>query len=179
VVHELEHLAEAFAALTHELGRRAVEGDGDRGRAVMAELFFDAIERGESNPLPALVAVGGREKQRQPGEPAAPVVVVGGGGLGAGDDEVVFAVPGSDEDLLPGDRPRTARVLGGGAAQRGHVASRVGSVMSMLPHARPSAISAISRRQRVPTMLPPPSSSVEPSRSENMSIAIAVPAWKP
>ena len=55
-----------------------------------------------------------------------------------------------------------------------------GSVMSMLPQARPAAISAISSRQRVRKMRPVAgSSSVEPSSSDSTSMAMAMPPWKP
>ena len=51
-----------------------------------------------------------------------------------------------------------------------------GSVMSMLPQARPAAISAISSAQRVRRTRPVlASSSVEPSSSDSTSIAIAMP----
>ncbi len=55
-----------------------------------------------------------------------------------------------------------------------------GSVMSMLPQARPLAISAISSRQRVFTIRPVAGSrSVVPSNIDSTIIASAMAPWKP
>ena len=55
-----------------------------------------------------------------------------------------------------------------------------GSVMSMQPQASPRTISSMKLRKRVSRMVPWSGSIfVDPSRTLNSSIAIAMPPWKP
>src|SRR5688500_13139486 len=119
VVHELEHVAKALTPLAYELRRRAVEGQRDRRRAVMSEFFLHAIDGHESRAATVgFVPVGGNEEQRQAVEPALRIIRARAV-LRARDDEVVLAVPGGNENLLPAHEPVAPRVLFADRAQSG------------------------------------------------------------
>ena len=103
----------------------ALERERRGHRAVVAELLLDALE----DDVPLARAVGQivvrlDEEHRQAAEPGERIVRVLRV-LGARDDEVVLAVPGGDEDLLPGDEPVAVVVLLAAGAQGGHVAAGV------------------------------------------------------
>ncbi len=135
VVHEHQHVLEALAALADELRRRALERQSSGHCAVVAQLFFVALESDVSlsgSVGEIVVRLHQEHRQARQALHGVPRVLRV---FAARQYEVVFAVPGGDEDLLPRDEPVAVLVTLGARAQRGHVASgvRLGDV-----HAAPS-----------------------------------------
>src|SRR5690606_526998 len=85
----------------------------------------DTIDRREADTLAAPVFVGRHEEHAEAAEAGEGIVRVLRL-LGARDDEVVLAVAGGDEELLPRHEPVAVRVLLAFAAELRHVASGVG-----------------------------------------------------
>ena len=72
VVHQGEHVLEAFAALAHQLRRRPVEHQRAGRRSMVPELLLNAAQLDDASPIPSVVLfVGRHQEHRQRFEPAA------------------------------------------------------------------------------------------------------------
>src|SRR5262249_31747179 len=126
VVHEVEHVLEAFAPFADQLGWRTIEEERGRAGTMVTQLLLDAFDGGPPLATPVgEILVRLHEKHRESAESREGIIGVVNL-LGARNDEVILSVSGSDEDFLSRHEPVAIFVLLTRRPKGRHVAPGIG-----------------------------------------------------